>query len=227
MRKRAIFINVAPSVSDDNGRTRTQSGHQTPSFVRHRNDLNISPGEVGREAFTKTPWKKVRKIRENERRKKKELCHYIRIMQITNNILLQNIIFDCLKPIYNFLRALGVFPLSRRSSTGEFQFNVQSPAMIYSFLIFVALIVNMHLWFYSSLFPFPFLPFYPPHLLTFHLTSHSKMSKLYNFSDLLELHIDRENKFCSKSRGPVRGSSNCISLHCQSLANHYRPVDVV
>lgn len=92
-------------------------------------------------------------IRENGE-EKKELCHYIRIMQITNNILLQNIISsDCLKPIYNFLRAFGVFPLSRRSGSGEFQFSVQSASMAYSFLIFVALIVNMHLRFLHSLTP--------------------------------------------------------------------------
>lgn len=61
-------------------------------------------------------------------------------------IFLQDIIFDCLKPIYNFLRALGVFPLSR-SDSGEFQFKLQSPAMAYSILVFVAFTVNRYaLW---------------------------------------------------------------------------------
>lgn len=71
MRKRGIFINVAPSMRDDNGRTKIQSEHQTPTFVRHRNNLNISPGEVGREAFTngKTSWKKVRDKRKWRREK--------------------------------------------------------------------------------------------------------------------------------------------------------------
>lgn len=53
--KRGIFINVA----DDNGRT--QSEHQTAGFIRLRNNLNISPGERGREAFTKT----LSKVRDN------------------------------------------------------------------------------------------------------------------------------------------------------------------
>lgn len=56
--------------------------------------------------------------------------------------ILQNIIFDCLRPIYNFLRALGVLPVSRRNDSSEFQFHVQSAAMAYSLLIFVVLIVN-------------------------------------------------------------------------------------
>lgn len=60
-RKRGIFINVRPSV-DDNGKI--QSGHQTPSFIHLRNNLNISPGERRREAFTKTPLKKVREIKQ-------------------------------------------------------------------------------------------------------------------------------------------------------------------
>lgn len=53
--KRGTFINVM----DDNART--QSEHQTASFARLRNNLNISPGERGREAFTKTP----SKVRDN------------------------------------------------------------------------------------------------------------------------------------------------------------------
>lgn len=53
--KRGIFINVA----DDNGRT--QSEHQTAGFIRLRNNLNISPGERRREAFTKT----LSKVRDN------------------------------------------------------------------------------------------------------------------------------------------------------------------
>jgi hypothetical protein len=57
-------------------------------------------------------------------------------------IFLQNIISDCLKPIYNILRAFGVFPLSRRSELSEFRFHVQSPAMAYSFAVFVVLIVS-------------------------------------------------------------------------------------
>lgn len=53
--KRGIFINV----TDDNART--QSEHQTASFIRLRNNLNISPGERRREAFTKT----FSKVRDN------------------------------------------------------------------------------------------------------------------------------------------------------------------
>lgn len=93
---RAFFINVRPPPVDDNGRT--QSEHQAANFIRSRNNLNISPGERGREAFTKTPTKvrdnamlehgKGAKIEEED----EKLCHYIRIMQIPNNIL----------PEYNF-----------------------------------------------------------------------------------------------------------------------------
>jgi hypothetical protein len=63
-----------------------------------------------------------------------------------NNLLFffltQNIIFDCLKPIYNFLRAFGVFPQSRREHSDEFKFLVLSRAMAYSFCIFVVLMVS-------------------------------------------------------------------------------------
>lgn len=63
MRKRGIFINVRPMVGDDN--VKIQSEHQTPSFIHLRNNLNISPDEQRREAFTKTPSKKeVREIKE-------------------------------------------------------------------------------------------------------------------------------------------------------------------
>ena len=60
-------------------------------------------------------------------------------------IFLQHIIFYCLKPIYNFLRALGVFPLSRNNESGEFYFDIRSPSMAYSLLVFVVLTVNMQL----------------------------------------------------------------------------------
>lgn len=88
-RKRGIFINVRPNV-DDNGKI--QSEHQTPSFIHLRNNLNISPGERRREAFAKTPLKKVRKIKEclgnkGDGEREKKVCHYIHIMQIANNIL--------------------------------------------------------------------------------------------------------------------------------------------
>lgn len=55
MGRRGIFINGAmlPMARDDNGKT--QSEHQPASFIRGRNNLNISPGEEGREAFTKAP----------------------------------------------------------------------------------------------------------------------------------------------------------------------------
>lgn len=83
MRKRGYFINVhpnvAPMVRDDYGRT--QSEHQAPStLARLRNNLKISPDEHGREAFAQTSSREVSKRRE-------KLCHYIQIMQITNNIL--------------------------------------------------------------------------------------------------------------------------------------------
>lgn len=68
-RKRGIFINVRPSV-DDNGKI--ESEHQTPSFIHLRNNLNISPGEQRREAFTKTPLKKVREIKQCFGNKEKE-----------------------------------------------------------------------------------------------------------------------------------------------------------
>jgi hypothetical protein len=54
MRRRGFFINVAPAVRDE----KTQSEHQTPSFISLRNNLNISPGG-GREAFTKASSGKV------------------------------------------------------------------------------------------------------------------------------------------------------------------------
>lgn len=52
MRKRGTFINVAPTALDDNGGK--QSEHQTASFIRLGNNLNISPGEQRRAPFTKT-----------------------------------------------------------------------------------------------------------------------------------------------------------------------------
>lgn len=59
MRRRGLFINVAPTVKDESGE-KTQSQHQTPSFISLRNNLNISPGEgAGREAFTKASSTKV------------------------------------------------------------------------------------------------------------------------------------------------------------------------
>lgn len=62
MRKRGIFINVRAMDRDDNGKI--QSEHQTPSFIHLQNNLNISPDEQRREAFTKTsPKKEVRKIK--------------------------------------------------------------------------------------------------------------------------------------------------------------------
>lgn len=138
MRKRGYFINVAPTVKDDYGGTQSEH-HQAPrAWDRLRNNLNISPGEYGREAFSQTS----SRVRDNRRERKNfaitfKLCK----LQI---IFLQHIIFDCLKPIYNFLRALGVFPLSRNEN-GEFYFLVRSPAMVYSFTVFVVLIVNMQL----------------------------------------------------------------------------------
>lgn len=87
--RRGIFINGA--AMDDNGKT--QSEHQPASFIQVRNNLNISPGDVGREAFTEASSKvrdKVEFSTSNGVKKMKEkgkLCHYIRIMQITNNIL--------------------------------------------------------------------------------------------------------------------------------------------
>jgi hypothetical protein len=54
MRRRGFFINVTPAVRDE----KTQSQHQTPSFISLRNNLNISPGG-GREAFTKASSGKV------------------------------------------------------------------------------------------------------------------------------------------------------------------------
>jgi hypothetical protein len=69
-RKRGIFINVQPSV-DDNGKKHSE--HQTPSFIHLRNNLNISPGERRREAFTKTPLKKVREIKQYLGNKEKTL----------------------------------------------------------------------------------------------------------------------------------------------------------
>lgn len=56
MGRRGIFINVRPTERYDNGKI--QSEHQTPSFIHLRNNLNISPGEQRREAFTKAPSKK-------------------------------------------------------------------------------------------------------------------------------------------------------------------------
>lgn len=53
MRKRGTFINVAPTALDDNGGIE-QSEHQTASFIRLGNNLNISPGEQRRAPFTKT-----------------------------------------------------------------------------------------------------------------------------------------------------------------------------
>lgn len=47
MRKRGIFLNVAPSFLEE------KSEHQTPSFIRS-NNLNISPNEVLRETFAKS-----------------------------------------------------------------------------------------------------------------------------------------------------------------------------
>ena len=70
-RKRGIFINVRPSISMvDNGKIQLE--RQTPSFIHLRNNLNISPGERRREAFTKTPLKKVREIKQCLGNKKKE-----------------------------------------------------------------------------------------------------------------------------------------------------------
>lgn len=54
MRRRGIFINVAPMARMGNDNGETQSEHQTASFIRLRNNLNISPTEQRREAFTKT-----------------------------------------------------------------------------------------------------------------------------------------------------------------------------
>lgn len=147
-----------------------------------------------------------------------ELCHYIRIMQMTTDIpFLQNIIFDCLKPIYNFLRALGVFPLSRRDDFSEFQFHVQSPSMVYSFLIFVVLLVNMHFGFPSrrACQKFEFLS-----LSSFSFRRHI-------VSDLFELYSNGSHCSRSNSRGSLWRGRNCISLYCQSLANHHRASDVV
>lgn len=138
-RRRGIFINVQPSVDDN---TKIQSEHQTPSFIHLKNNLNISPGERRREAFTKTPLKKVREIKQclgNKEKKNFAITFVLCKLQI---IFLQNIISDCLKPIYNFLRAFGVFPLSRRNELSEFRFHVQSPVMAYSFAVFVVLIVS-------------------------------------------------------------------------------------
>lgn len=139
-RKRGIFINVRPNV-DDNGKVQSEH-HQTPSFIHLRNNLNISPGERRREAFTKTPLKKVREIKLSFGNKGKKNFAITFILCKLQIIFLQNIISDCLKPIYNFLRAAGVFPLSRSSALSEFRFHVQSPAMAYSFAVFVVLIVS-------------------------------------------------------------------------------------
>lgn len=59
--KRGIFINVRLMVRDDNGKI--QSEHQTPTFIHLPNNLNISPGEQRREAFTKTFLTEVRTIK--------------------------------------------------------------------------------------------------------------------------------------------------------------------
>lgn len=91
-------------------------------------------------------------------------------------IFLQNIIFDCLKPIYNFLRALGVFPLSKETGSDEFHFHVQSPAMAYSFLIFVVLMVNI----YSSGFIVTSEVKYD--VVSFHRTLNIEESKKYIFA---------------------------------------------
>jgi hypothetical protein len=85
-RKREIFINVRPNM-DDNRKVQLEHEHQTPSFIHLRNNLNISPGERRREAFTKTSSKKVREIKQCLGNKEKKLYHYIDIMQIANNIL--------------------------------------------------------------------------------------------------------------------------------------------
>lgn len=121
--------------------------------------------------------------------------------------ILQNIIFDCLKPIYNFLRALGVLPVSRRNDSSEFQFHVQSAAMAYSLLIFVVLIVNIA-------FRFP-------------LTTLSCLMSKIPIADLFQLHSDGSHRHRSNARGTLRGGCNCISLHRQSAANHHRAPDVV
>ncbi|KAG5679676.1 hypothetical protein PVAND_009230 [Polypedilum vanderplanki] len=57
----------------------------------------------------------------------------------------KDIIFDCLQPIYNFLRAFGVFPLTKvkNGETEEFQFRFKSRAMAYSLVIFIFLMIYM------------------------------------------------------------------------------------
>jgi hypothetical protein len=140
--RRGIFINVQPSVDDN---AKKHSEHQTPSFIHLRNNLNISPGERRREAFTKSPLKKVREIKQclgNKSKGKEKNFAITFVLCKLQIIFLQSIISDCLKPIYNILRAFGVFPLSRQGELSEFRFYVQSPAMAYSFAVFVVLIVS-------------------------------------------------------------------------------------
>ncbi|KAL7037952.1 hypothetical protein ACKWTF_009410 [Chironomus riparius] len=55
----------------------------------------------------------------------------------TKTSVKKDIIFDCLKPIYNFLRGMGVFPQTRLNGAGEFEFHVKSKSMAYSCCMFM------------------------------------------------------------------------------------------
>jgi hypothetical protein len=143
MAKRGIFLNVKPA-NDDN-----QSGgeleYQKPKLHHLENNRSITPTRK-RDAFTKTHIRKVifSIAQHSVHSFATDSSYLLDFMQITTHIfalslpkIMQNVFFDCLKPIYNFLRAMGVFPQTRFDDTGEFQFSIKSQAMVYSLGIFI------------------------------------------------------------------------------------------
>jgi len=143
MAKRGIFVNVKPANDADD-----DLENQHKCFFDSENNLEFSPFRK-RDGFTKASVKKVLWFPISfffwcESIISILLLYVHRALQSSFNsndimqiiIFLQDIIFDCLKPIYNFLRGMGVFPQTRLNSAGEFQFYVKSKSMAYSFCIF-------------------------------------------------------------------------------------------
>ncbi|CAO1403783.1 unnamed protein product [Diamesa tonsa] len=108
--KRGLYLNVKPA--PQNIYTNTPPTYQQNHHQKFKNfQNNIGfPSAVKRDAFT------------------------------ANVATKKDVIFECLKPIYNLLRAMGVFPLTR-SENGFVKFKLQSPAMAYSLTVFIAIII--------------------------------------------------------------------------------------
>lgn len=72
----------------------------------------------------------------------------------------QDVVFDCARPVLNFLRILGVFPFTR-NAPGEAKFKILSTSMAYSMVVFIFLIVSRYQilkWIYYELIFDYFMP---------------------------------------------------------------------